>query len=227
MSRHLIHRQILDLNYRNAIQARTDLAQWGEKFQSQLQPIIEEVLEEVDIPNQTIRIDKLEIDLGRVKANLDPDLLRIRLREELKTLILRKYPELSNPKIKKERPQYIPKDSFDQNKEVELLIYLLEFGRKPWWSDQSSQSTIKSIFRKLIQEKNQAFKSWIEKNKLSINAVFRLSKHISTQDLIHFLVSFTYHSVKSVSSIQGCLMILIPQGSWFKRMSIDVLGMIS
>lgn len=201
MSRHLIHRQILDLNYSNAIQARTDLAQWGEKFQSQLQPIIEEVLKEVDIPNWTIRIDKLEIDLGRVKANLDPDLLRIRLREELKTLILRKYPELSNPKIKKERPQYIPKDSFDQNKEVELLIYLLEFGRKPWWSDQSSQSTIKSIFRKLIKEKNQAFKSWIEKNKLSINAVFRLSRHISTQDLIHFLSWFKPQKVELIESL--------------------------
>jgi len=197
----MIHRQILDLNYSDAIQARTDLAHWGEKFQTQLQPIIEEVLEEVDIPDQTIRIDKLEINLGRINSKIDPDLLRNRLREELKTLILRKYHELSNPKIKKERPQYIPKDSFDQNKEVELLIYLLEFGRKPWWSDQSSQSTIKSIFRKLIQEKNQAFKSWIEKKKLSINAVFRLSKHISTQDLIHFLSWFQPQKVELIESL--------------------------
>ncbi|SHO62234.1 contractile injection system tape measure protein [Algoriphagus zhangzhouensis] len=201
MSRLLIHRQILDLNYSDAIQARTDLAHWGEKFQTQLQPIIEEVLEEVDIPDQTIRIDKLEINLGRINSKLDPDLLRNRLREELKTLILRRYPELSTSKIKKEGPQFIQKDNFDQNKEVELLIYLLEFGRKPWWSDQSSQSTLKSIFRKLIQEKNQAFKSWIEKKKLSENAVSRLSKHISHKDLINFLSWFNPQKVELIESL--------------------------
>lgn len=219
MSRHLIHRQILDLNYSDAIQARTDLAHWGEKFQTQLQPIIEEVLEEVDIPDQTIRIDKLEINLGRINSKLDPDLLRNRLREELKTLILRRHPELSNPKIKKEGPQYIPKDSFDQNKEVELLIYLLEFGRKPWWSDQSSQSTIKSLFRKLIQEKNQAFKSWIEKEKLNRNAVSRLSKHISTQDLIYFLSWYIPQKVELIESLfQSFKTTLVPSFSSSKEL---------
>lgn len=184
MGRHLIHSQKLDLRYTRVTQAKADLDDWGAVYQREFMPVITEVLDDLEIPWETTRIDTMELDLGRISGKLDPDLLKQKLRDVLKTQILRDAPELRKGLAAKESASSFRSIALDDQKDLELLIYLLENGRKPWWTLPSKKVGIRSFFQKLIgQGKNPALKIWLESQPLSSHAAERMVNHLSYREL--------------------------------------------
>lgn len=183
MANHLIHRQILQLRYSNVAQAKADMNSWGERFQKIIQPAMEEVLEELDLPNQIIRINLLELDLGKIPSSLDAELLIQKVKEVLKTQMLKQIPELSKVKPKHSGIAEIH-GTRDELQDLELLLFLLEHGRNPWWKSTFDQTGIRDLFQKLSREKNPALKSLLESKSLSANQFRRLLNHTQYMDLM-------------------------------------------
>lgn len=184
MSLHLIHRQILHLCYRNVAQAKADLNSWGERFEKIIQPAMEEVLNDLDLPNQTIRIELLELDLGKIPSNLDPDLLRMRVKSALRDQILKEIPNLNQETQKVNQLEVARfEGNQDQVQDLELLLFLLEYGRNPWWKSTLKAEGIRSLVQKLLQEKNKPFRSILEKKSLSNLQLERLLNHLDSQKL--------------------------------------------
>lgn len=187
MGRHLIHSQTLDLRYGDERQAKADMDQWGSWYQRELLPVIASVLDEVEIPGKTIRLERLEIDLGHITGKPDPDSLRRKLREMLKTQILRQSPELLHPRPKpvigpqKTNVTARPKPS----PELEQLIFLLEKGRAAWWSSATAKTGIRHLLKSLFwEEKNPALQAWLSEQPLSPQAVQRLAHHLDYSQLL-------------------------------------------
>ena len=184
MANHLIHRQILQLRYSNAAQAKADLNDWGERFQKILQPAMEEVLEEVDLPNQTLRIQKLEVDLGKVPASLDPDLIFQKVKDAFKTQIQKEIPDLFQPQpLSKKLQTFESGGARDELQDLELLLFLLEFGRNPWWKSSLEKTGIRVLLQKLLREKNPNLKSLAAKKSLSSTQLQRLLNHTEYSEL--------------------------------------------
>ncbi|WP_026967415.1 contractile injection system tape measure protein [Algoriphagus terrigena] len=188
MARHLIHSQKLDLRYTRVTQAKADLDDWGARYQGEFLPVIAEVLDDLEIPGETTRIDKLEIDLGRISGNLDPDVLKQKLKEALKTQILREVPKLRRESPEKESKSQFHPFALDDQKDLELLVYLLETGRKPWWALPSKRAGVKSLFQKLFrQEKSPSLRTWLESQQLSSQAAERLINHLNYSELLDLI----------------------------------------
>ena len=191
MGQHLIHTQRLDLRYRNSVQAKADMDQWSTWYHREFLPVISEVLDELEIPGKTMRLDRLEIDLGLISGKPDPDHLRRILKEAFKNQLLKEFPELlKTSKSPSGIETSSPSATRDQPNELEHLAYLLEKGRQPWWALPSKKAGIRYLFQKLVEEKNPVFKSWMESQPVSLAGAQRLANHLSLaglEDLISWI----------------------------------------
>ncbi|WP_332912574.1 contractile injection system tape measure protein [Algoriphagus boritolerans] len=76
MSRHLIHRQVLDLHYTDGGRAKAAMNQWGERYQKEWLPVIEELLDELDSQGKWFRLEKVELELGKIRENQSPEIFQ-------------------------------------------------------------------------------------------------------------------------------------------------------
>lgn len=181
MGNHLIHRQVLDLRYSNERRAKTAIHQWGERFEKDWLPLIEEVLDELDQEEKWYRLEKVELDLGKIRENLDPEILRKKLKEALKNQLFRQIPELQ--KVKKSPKTQNPRQAQDERKALELMIYQLQNGRKPWWASHSKKEGIRALIKKFISEKDKAFLIWLQSESFTQVMVERLINHLENKEI--------------------------------------------
>lgn len=187
MSQHLIHRQILNLRYSNLEQAKSDLEIWKQRNEHLILPAILEVLDELEIPGKTVRIPKLEIDLGTLYGKFDSDGLKKKLKELLRDKILADSPELKSWQLEK---KYIIESNrllSDEERAVELLLFLLEKGRKPWWAIPSQKSGIQFLSIKLQEEENPVWKNWLLNGNAPTNSLERLANHLDYREILSLI----------------------------------------
>ncbi len=181
MGKHLIHHQILDLRCSDQSKAKVAMDLWSDLFQKEGIPVMEEVLDDLDKSGKWIRLAKVEIDLGRVTIdfekigeNLSPDVFRQKLRDVLKTQLLRQIPESQSTLPK---PEFLVPDL--DRKPLELLDFLLLNGRKPWWASQSRKDGIQNLTLQLLDEKNRDFLDWLRSERFSQVMLYRLQNHLN------------------------------------------------
>jgi hypothetical protein len=210
MATHLIHSQVLDLRYSNERRAKAAMDQWSDRFQAIWQPIIEEVLDELDTEGKWIRIERVEVDLGKIRENLAPELFRQKLKEALKTQLLRQIPEKSfSESLGKNPGLAYPQDD---RKPLELLIYLLKNGRKPWWASHSKKENIRSLVRKLTQENPREFSAWLQTASLTPTMLLRLENHLPTNEIREILqLGFSEKQKQGIILIQSLATALSPE----------------
>jgi hypothetical protein len=185
MATHLIHRQVLDLRYTDQRKAKAAMNQWTDRFQTDWQPIIAEVLDELDSEGNWIRLERVEVDLGKIRENLSPELFRQKLKEALKTQLLKQIPEKSFSEFSGKNPGLaFPQD---ERKPLALLIYLLQTGRKPWWASHSKKENIRSLIRKLTQENPREFSAWLQTASFTPTMLLRLENHLPPKEIREIL----------------------------------------
>jgi len=210
MSKHLIHRQVLDFHYSDERKAKAAMGQWGERFQTEWVPILEEVLDELDQKGKWYRLEKVELDLGNIQEKIEPEVLRGKLKEALKTQLLRQIPELreqnKEPKIDDSRQPN------DESKPLELLIYLLQFGRRPWWASNSKKEGIKDLIKQLVSDKSKPFLVWLQSESFIEEMVDRLINHIEPDEIQKMLsLAFPKKRKETQSLVNALIATLSPE----------------
>lgn len=189
MGTHLIHRQILDLRYSDESRAKVAMNQWSDRFHKQWMPVLQEVLDELDRDGKWIRLDRVEIDLGKIGEKLSPEVLRQKLKDALKTQLLRQIPVSQSPLSKAEKPKSLfPQDD---RKPLELVDYLLRNGRKPWWASHSKKEGIRSLILKILEEKPRELSNWLRPETFTPIMLFRLQNHLNHGE-IQRLISLVF-----------------------------------
>ena len=210
MSKHLIHRQVLDLRYTDERRAKTAMDQWGDRYEKDWLPVIEEVLDELDQEGKWYRLERVELDLGKIKENQSPDIFQKKLKEALKTQLLRQIPELRETKEGQKIPD--SRQPQDESKPLELLIYLLQYGRKPWWAPKSKKEGIKDLIKQLVSEKNKPFLVWLQSESLTEEMVERLRNHLEPGMIQKMLsLAFPEKSKESQNLVNALIASLSPE----------------
>ncbi|OOG70725.1 contractile injection system tape measure protein [Algoriphagus sp. A40] len=189
MGTHLIHRQILDLRYYDEGRAKAAMNLWNDRFQQVWVPVMLEVLDELDTDGKWIRLDRVEIDLGKIRENLSPDLFRQKLKEALKTQLLKQIRGNQISRPTQEKSEFLfPQD---ERKSLEILDYLLRNGRKPWWASHSKKEGIRSLIQKLLEEKSRELLAWLQSESITPVMLFRLEQHLKWDEILK-LISFAF-----------------------------------
>ncbi|GMQ30009.1 contractile injection system tape measure protein [Algoriphagus confluentis] len=182
-NRHLIHRQTLELNYSNEEQARKDLPQWGDRFRSFILPTLEEVFDELIPSHRKIRLEKLELDLGRMARNLSREELKKRIRAELIEKIG------YGPRVVPSSPSLGEKKHV-HSRDMEQLIHLVRTGQYPWWIGLNERKSIGTLIFQIQKDSPIPLQKWLLSKPLDLKQSLRLHYHLgpkASQDLLSFL----------------------------------------
>ncbi len=184
--RHIIRKQIVEAilpeqEQTNAVQIRLSRI-----FRERLIPIIEKVLDEVSGPNELVRIDSLEVDLGKIPLERLERLSEERFEQLFRKAIQEKIQKnrhshsssfLANNqsffsthpsahKVKAVENQSVieggqssHQSSHQSSSEQELLIYFIENGMLPWWAELMDGQKLQEMLQ-----------NWLEKSPASLAA---------------------------------------------------------
>lgn len=130
-------------------------------FKEKILPLIEKVVDSLNIPDQIIRIDKLELDFKK----FDPDTSNDQNLLELGTQIREKLTKL----IEQDSQDNFSSDAFSLVKkrpkkegDEELFIHLLKTGTLPWWAKTEESLRLEILAEQILKQPSDSFKNELE-----------------------------------------------------------------
>ncbi|MDR3705701.1 MAG: contractile injection system tape measure protein [Paludibacteraceae bacterium] len=163
---HKINRIVYEVNFNSEQLAYNFQAGVNTFMQSNLVPVIDEVLNSFDIKNQVVSIDTLELDLGRVDYENSEAEIKDRLRDELTKILREKLAEIKQASTENER--IISNEKSDYRH----LLFFLEKGYLPWNSSYNSFQSVEKILAQALTHNRETFVQWLKG--LGKNANIRL-----------------------------------------------------
>ena len=124
---HRVQRQVIDLSIGAGAEAPAVQAQLARPFWDRAVPELEEVFDRAAGPSQRLRLDRLEIDLGRIEGvDWTTEFRRKLVAELARTLAdVSAAPEARHGNAPRDRASAAPWEPF---------LFFLVHGRLPWWS---------------------------------------------------------------------------------------------
>ncbi|MCE7056382.1 hypothetical protein LZF95_16990 [Algoriphagus sp. AGSA1] len=211
MGSHLIHTQILAAEFGNKTAALAGQKSLQEIYYQHLIPVMEQVMDEYDQVRSPIRIEKLDLDLGRIPKDLPVDLMQQRLRNTLEEQLRKIYVEqtyLNTDKIKDPGPaQKNGKESLESDWEV--LIYFLQKGTLPWFASSKIGFSVAQIFHRILDQNPDRLKTWLAKNPISWATSKRIAQLIlqKNKDLVLGKLKVDFGAEPNLSSISQILLV--------------------
>jgi hypothetical protein len=155
---HIIQRAILELMLLSADNAFEKQNRAADVFKREILPLVEKVLDDLDVRGQVIRLDKLRLDVNLKKGDLDDpaflESIKIKLRDQLGKAIGEAKDDAQTfkdfGKVKKLSAEHT---------DEELFLYLLRHGRLPWWTGTGERIELDALAAKVLQESSEGFKS--------------------------------------------------------------------
>ena len=135
---HIIKKQIIELQLSSQQGAFEVQSEVSRIYRSKVIPLIEALCNQLSDEQTIVRIDSLEIDLGNININ--------NLEQELVEKI-EEYIKQHLPEKKKSSNSHVYSQSTSQ---LELLIYFLQTGMRPWWAKTLSKQELIDYFDRLI-----------------------------------------------------------------------------
>lgn len=172
MNTHTINRQIIDLKVRSQQNAFRIQQQAREAWDLDVLPLLNELLDELAGPDEVLRIEKLELDLGAIKAEKMGVEMKERLREVLREQLMKyrnEVPVTAAPSTvfrNKNAAGKIPGESKRMSlshSHRELLEYFFETGFLPWWAgDEQEAPDIDQLVTGLFEKEPVSTFQWLQ-----------------------------------------------------------------
>jgi hypothetical protein len=142
-------------------------------FKEKMLPLIEKIIDKFSVANETIRIDKLELDFNNFNhLHSNDDALRKfeqHVEEKLIQLIAEKSDNFSGETIAAIKK--IPKEKADE----ELFIHLLKTGTLPWWAKTEEPISLELLAQKILQQSSDS----IKRDLIAVLAIHAVRKRIA------------------------------------------------
>jgi hypothetical protein len=131
-NRHRIQHQIVELVVGASAEGSAVHRELARPFWDRTVPDLEEVFDRAAGPDELLRLDRLELDLGRIGGGDWPAEFRRKLVEEL-TRSLAQFTAVSEP-YEEGRADPLPAEAWRQ------FLFFLAHGRLPWWAATPAKS---------------------------------------------------------------------------------------
>ncbi|GGH06664.1 contractile injection system tape measure protein [Mucilaginibacter phyllosphaerae] len=152
---HVIKRQLIDLR----IDKRLDTAQIQDKvsrlFETDILPIIDRYLNTLGNPDDTYRIDHLEIDLGVIHAASIGEEIKKRLTSQLELKQLKAIPFTGQA----QSYGHSGGSTAAHQTEADLIAHFLRTGTFPWWAKEVNSTVLKNALDSLLTKEAAAISS--------------------------------------------------------------------
>lgn len=172
--RHLIKRQVLDIQIQDSNDAQIIYAQINRIYRQKIVPIIEQFCTDLSDSDQIYRINYLELDLGAISIEHFEHEFVEKVRRELQARL----------------KELIQKTSFVQqsleHSQLELLVFFTWTGSLPWWVDLAKPNVLHEALHYLIHSTPNQLKQWIRG--LDTAHWRRLINHFSDSHLSDLLI---------------------------------------
>jgi len=211
MGSHLIHTQLLEANFLSKTSALSGQKLLQERYWEVLLPMMEQVFDAFGPIGRSIRIDKLELDLGRFPADLPEIMMRDRLRDVLEGQLRKIYLEkgilthTSSDKVLSQDHFTTPKSHSDWEK----ISYYLSYGRMPWWVSTKKKEPIQSLFDRVSASNDSWLKSWIKKSPISSAMAKRMVSLLSKSQFESLVKNSLQLSGKDIQLVNQLLELLL------------------
>lgn len=163
--RHVIKQQILELHISSGTNAFEMQNQISALYHSQIIPLIEAICNQFSDPDTIHRIDRIEIDLGEIDAELlETDF--VQKAAEALSMQLSQIFTATTVQPTEPIPQTIPDAALSQSLEqarqssptspaqarFELFCEFVQTGRLPWWSKPLDRNGLEDCFSQLLAD---------------------------------------------------------------------------
>jgi hypothetical protein len=186
-SKHIIKRQVIEVDVPSVEAAWKIQNRFSELYKYELMHILDEVFSNFSGPDEVLRIDKLEIDLGKISMNASDDEVVTKLR----TVLQEKISEIKQKTIQEEvliSPEETVKNARNiRYTNADFLVHFLKTGTAPWWYNKQSSGTVNAIVGEMISSRPQWVKVQL-KPLLAVKEIrSRLVSHLDDKRMIEFL----------------------------------------
>jgi hypothetical protein len=154
-AKHVIKRAVLELTIPSSDDAFKVQSQASAFFKSHVYPMLEKVLDELDITEDIIRIEKFELDLKRFYTEQDNTVGLQKLEQQIKEKL---------EKIIKETRSTGSDNVISANKRLsgnttneELFFHILKNGILPWWAPQDKPVIFEELATELFKTPSPVF----------------------------------------------------------------------
>lgn len=168
---HLIHRQILEFTFPTKKEAMDGQHMISRLYQQELTTLINELFDELVSPDEHLRIDRLEVDLGRIS--------NLALADDFRTSLARK---LEDELLKKIRganfTEHRGGDAAGSNSgpksegftmetathsDLDLFRMFIKTGQLPWWGEKELVNPPEKLVQKLVNEQPERLVKELER----------------------------------------------------------------
>lgn len=141
---HIIHRQQIRITCEEQDNAHYLLDEISRINKTRLIPLLSRLLDELVPPDQTLRIDSLQLDLGQVRtASLERDL----------SDALYKALQTAMPEHLEAAAKALPTDKQQADREIEAIKTYLHSGQLPWWQSKYTRASVSTQMDDLLRHR--------------------------------------------------------------------------
>ncbi|HEY5674905.1 MAG TPA: contractile injection system tape measure protein [Malonomonas sp.] len=154
---HLVHRQILELQFADEATARRWSPQLSGLNQRSVLPELERAFSQLVDDRHSLQIERLELDLGRISQDFLEAELSDKLRQQLGAALQPHLPAMTegaragSEEQKNQRVEDEPDESLSAAALLELFELFLQKGRLPWWVDKQRAERLDSLYQHFWQ----------------------------------------------------------------------------
>lgn len=159
--RHIIRKTVIELSvarHEDGFKAQTEAANY---FKEKIVPMLEKLMDEISPDDQTLRLEKLELDLDKFILRHPNDEALRKLETDLRQKLGQQIKEapLESDLPFTSRTKKIPAE---KNRE-ELFFYLLQNGVLPWWTSVEERVTLVELAQSILANPSAHFRSGLIK----------------------------------------------------------------
>lgn len=186
---HIVHKQVIDLHVSSKSEAKIWQDKISDLLQKGLMSKLEKACNEICSPDETIRIDKLELDLGKLSVerfdeHFESEVVKIFRNEIVKDYYSRL--NLMSDKNQKNQKKLtgVSEKSLSQNDNLEdAFIHYFQNGTWPWWSKKIESGMVSKIWNEQLEKGFINFSKSLKLSKPNDHAIKRLV-HLTEQNIL-------------------------------------------
>jgi hypothetical protein len=197
--KHIIKKQILDLTLDAAVGSFTFQSEVGTLFKQEIVPLIDEYCGAIDTGAGVIRIDQLEVDLGRIaKSNFGRDFQR-----KVAQLLPQKITEAVQMSLNCERSGAKTRWGYfsEADRNFAVLEFFINEGCLPWWVSTDESYEMPVLLQQNIAVRPEQVKALIVKIAGNGAMVKRLTDHADDAILGRIAALFQPGHVQAISQL--------------------------
>jgi hypothetical protein len=199
---HVIQRAILELMLPSADNAFATQNKAANIFKQEILPLIEKVLDDLDVKGEVIRLDRLALNVNLKTDDFsDPvflDRVKMRLRDQLEkaigeakggTQMLKGF-----GKVKKLNAEHT---------DEELFLYLLRHGHLPWWVGTRERIELDALAAKVLEKPSAEFRARLVVQIKRTEAVKRLAYKLSPENFSSVIALVSPYAMYALEIIRN------------------------